>query len=130
NRGYWHLIDFRSDLTVDVLQRYHINACQLHLVESYRESLVVYQVKIPGFGVCFALEANLDTPTGREHFSAEKNVCVPIFVVRSGDIQTFEASPGLVNEIEVQIGSECVCDAYHKHEEKETEFHEWELLLL
>ena len=38
------LLNLRSDLTVDVLQRDRVNACQLYLIEGYRESLVVHQV--------------------------------------------------------------------------------------
>jgi len=59
----------------------------------------------------------------QKHFSVEKKICVPIFVVRGGDIKTLEASPGLVHQREVEIVRECGCDA-QKHEEQETKFHE------
>jgi hypothetical protein len=41
------LLDLGSDLTVDVLQRDCVSACQLYMIEGYRESLVVHQVEIP-----------------------------------------------------------------------------------
>jgi hypothetical protein len=38
---------FGSDLTVQVLQRNCVNACQLYVIEGYRESYVVHQIEIP-----------------------------------------------------------------------------------
>jgi hypothetical protein len=41
------LLNFGRDLTVDVFQCDCVNAGQLYLIESYRESLVIHQVEIP-----------------------------------------------------------------------------------
>ena len=43
------LLNLRSDLTVHILQRDGVNACQVYLIKGYRESLVVHQIEIPKF---------------------------------------------------------------------------------
>src|SRR5437667_12172271 len=75
------------------------------------------------------LEAHTDLPPSGQHFSVEKEICVPILVGRVGDVETFKASGGLVYQREVEIGRECICDA-QEDEKKETKFHECGLVLL
>src|SRR6266542_3018524 len=63
------------------------------------------------FRCCVTLEAHTDLSPSGQHFSIEKEICIPILVSRAGDIETFKASRGLVHQREVEIGRECVCDA-------------------
>ncbi len=81
------------------------------MIEGYRQSLVVHQVEIPGFRFCVTLEAHTNLSPSGQHFSVEKEICIPILVSRCGDIETFKASRGLVHQREVEIGRERVCDA-------------------
>ena len=65
------------------------------------ESLVVNQVKIPSIRFCVIFEAHADPSASSQHFSVKKEVSIPILVIRGGDIETFKASPSLVNQREV-----------------------------
>ena len=64
------------------------------------------------------LKAHLDLSPSYQHFSVEKEISVPILVVRGGDIETFKASSGLVHQREVEIVPECACDAEWNDGEK------------
>ncbi len=80
-------VEMSKPLTVDVLQRDRVNSCQLYVIEGYRQSLVVHQVEIPGFRFCVTLEAHTNLSPSGQHFSVEKEICIPILVSRCGSLE-------------------------------------------
>ena len=88
--------------------------------------MIVDQVEIPSCRLCVARESNLDLAARCEHLSIAEDIGIPIFVIRGGDIDTFEASRGLVDELEVEIRGDCAYDTQEEQESERT-FHEFGL---